>query len=305
MSNECVTSTVEFACPICCGPLTKVERGWQCPGCEKTYETAKLGYTNFLEGEGFADQDNVERALHEEKTAEVTMTGYLIPLLNELFPNAPSGSVRVLDVGSGVAKSVDLLRDAGYDAWGVDSGHRAMHWKRRKYPQNLVIANGQAMPFPDDTFDFIFSAGVLEHVGCDGDARSPSPGHEQARLDFVSGSVRVTRPGGMINYTGPNRLFPFDLFHRNTESNPFRFHWPWDPFLQSMKDFRYLFVEQCGCESLRALPIRGYWGFLRLNRTLTQRLGCKAANLYFNTIGSWPVLRGSFANPWLCVLVTK
>lgn len=269
------------------------------------YRNTEGGYANFLVVEPFADLEDNERGLQEEKTATVAITGYLIPLLRKIFVGQQLEGVRILDVGCGVGKSVDLLCDAGFDAWGVDSGHRISLWHRRKNPAKLVIAGGEAMPFEDGVFDFIFCAGVIEHVGCNGDARTPSPGYSQARLRFAQELVRVTRPGGYLNITCPNRHFLFDLFHRNSERNPWRFHWPWDPFLFSKRDLRRLLVDQCGCSSLSDLPIRGYWGFFRLTDTLVGSIGCKAANIWFNTLSSWPLTRGSFLNPWLSVLAQK
>ena len=282
------------------------EHSWECLPCGRVFDVSPYGSPNFLFGPAFAEDENPERNLHEEKTARVTVEGYLLPLLRKTFPQMHPASIRVLDVGCGVGMYVDLLRESGYDAWGVDAGrHRPALWSRRIHPERLVLADGNKMPFPDGSFDFLFCAGVIEHVGCDGDAREPSPGYEDARLHFARENVRVVNKGRYLNYTCPNRNFPFDLWHRNTETNPFRFHWPWDPFLFTLSDFRHLFVGHCGCSGVSALPIKGYWGFLRLNTTVWQRMGCRAAKIWFETLGSWPWVRGSFANPWLSALVQK
>lgn len=301
-----VENKMEFICPVCRKSLMQKGDEWNCESCEKHYAVSANGSPNFLVGPGFGEDDDPERNLHEESTAKVTVDGYLLPLLNRIFPNADRSSITILDVGCGVGMYVDLLCGAGYDAWGVDSGrHRPDLWSRRKNAKKLVLAEGDAMPFPDNTFDFLFCAGVIEHVGCDGDARTPSPGYEEARFKFARDNVRVVKKDGYLNYTCPNRHFPYDLWHRNVETNPFRFHWPWDPFLFTMGDFRRLFLGQCGCQHISALPIKGYQGFLRLNKTVLQRLGCRAAKIWFDTIGCWPVLRGSFANPWLSALIKK
>ena len=305
MTDHSAQTAVNFTCPVCHNKLARDKHAWRCNSCEKTFTDTDEGYANFLMAEGYADEDDIERGLHEEKTATVTMEGYLIPLLKKIFHDRAPHEVKVLDIGCGVAKSVDLLCAAGFDAWGADSGQRTRHWYRRENSQKLAIANGDALPFPDNTFDFIFCAGVIEHVGCIGDARSPSPGYEKKRYQFAQDTVRVTKKKGMLNFTCPNRLFPFDLFHRNDEMKPWRFHWPWDPFLFSTGDFHSLFVKQCDCTSLETVPIKGYWGFLRFNKTPLQRMGCRAVNLWFNTVCCWPGLRGSFANPWLSVLATK
>lgn len=305
MQNNMKPDSISLACPVCNVILDRQSAAYDCMGCGRNFPDTPEGYANFLMAPGYADEDDVERGHHEEKTAKVTMEGYLIPLLRKLFADRDPCTVRVLDIGCGVAMSVELLCEAGFDAWGVDSGQRVQHWYRRKHPEKLVIANGDSMPFPDDTFDFVFCAGVIEHVGCDGDARSPSPGYEKARYEFAKDAVRVTNRGGKLNFTCPNRLFPFDLFHRNDEMKPWRFHWPWDPFLYSTGDFRDLFVDQCGCSTFETVPIKGYWGFLRFNTTVMQRMACRLANIWFNTIGCWPGWRGSFANPWISIMATR
>lgn len=296
----------DFICPLCKTAVIPVATGWLCSDCDRTFVRGSHGSPYFLVGSGFSEDDNPERDLHEEKTARVTVEGYLLPLLQRTFPGQQPANIRILDVGCGVGMYVDLLCEAGYDAWGVDAGrHRPGLWGRRSFPERLVLADGEALPFADESFDFLFCAGVIEHVGCDGDARSPSPGYREQRLRFARENVRVVRTGRYLNYTCPNRHFPFDLWHRNREDNPFRFHWPWDPFLFTLGDFHRLFVRQCACSKVSSLPIRDYWGFLRLNKTLPQRLGCRLAKTWFNTLGSWPLVRGTGINPWLSAMVTK
>jgi SAM-dependent methyltransferase len=62
--------------------------------------------------------------------------------------------------------------------------------------RGVAQAVGEALPFPDATFDVVFSHEVLEHVDDD----------RQAAGEMV----RVTRPGGRIVIFVPNRLYPFE-----------------------------------------------------------------------------------------------
>jgi len=300
-------SNIELVCPICHHRLKVRSESSYCSTCDRKFDNTEDGYKKLLVGQPFEDEQDIERGYREETMAEVLMDGYLGPLLNKLFHGQETNQITVLDLGCGVGKLVDLLCDKGYDAWGVDNGLRTGEWQRfgREHPDRLLIVGGESMPFPDESFDFIFSSGVIEHIGCIGDARETSPGYETARLEFTKETARVTKRGGYINYTCPNRLFPFALFHRSKESNPFRFHWPWDPFLLSKGDLYKLFVDECGCRLIRSLPVKGYWRCNRLSKTTTGKIACKLAEIWFNTMGSWPWFRESFLNPWISILAHK
>lgn len=96
--------------------------------------------------------------------------------LIELF--APLSGARVLDVGGGPGYFVNAF--ARRKAWylGVDP-----------FERSHVCAAGDALPFPDNTFDITYSSNVVEHVA--------NP------WDMCSEMLRVTRPGGIavISYT--------------------------------------------------------------------------------------------------------
>lgn len=79
--------------------------------------------------------------------------------------------MRVLDWGCGRGKLVFLLRDHGYDAYGVDvtaeaieSGNKLA--RNRGLGRDLlgVLDEKGGSPFPDGFFDFTYSNQVFEHV---------------------------------------------------------------------------------------------------------------------------------------------
>ena len=63
----------------------------------------------------------------------------------------------------------------------------------------FVFGNGLNLPFKDNSFDFVHSSAVLEHVGCFSNQRR-----------FISECARVSRKGFFL--TTPNRWFPVE-FH--------------------------------------------------------------------------------------------
>lgn len=82
----------------------------------------------------------------------------------------------VLEIGSGRG----YLQDVAQNYTGLDISPTV----KRFYHKKFVLGSATAMPFPDDSFDGVWSIWVFEHV--------PNP--EQAFFE----TRRVTRDGGMI-----------------------------------------------------------------------------------------------------------
>lgn len=83
---------------------------------------------------------------------------------------------RALDVGSGRG----YLQDVVADYTGLDISPSA----RRFYHKPFVVGSATALPFPDNSFDVVWSIWVLEHI--------PNP--EQALREMR----RVTKDGGIL-----------------------------------------------------------------------------------------------------------
>lgn len=122
-------------------------------------------------------------------------------ILNALGCRMPPNP-EILDFGCGAGRSVQILRDAGYSAWGCDIQIKAI--KAAKSGKEiktdamvdagllrLIEDNPYRLPFDDDSFDFIFSEQVLEHV-----QNYPEMTHEL---------LRITRPGGCCLHFFPSR----------------------------------------------------------------------------------------------------
>jgi hypothetical protein len=116
----------------------------------------------------------------------------------------PTAEDRVLDIGvtSDQAFTSSNYFEALYPykdrvvASGVDDGARFLE---ERYPgMGFVVADGCDLPFEDDSFDFVHSSAVLEHVGSR---------ERQARM--LAESTRVARKG--VWHTTPNRWYPVEL----------------------------------------------------------------------------------------------
>jgi SAM-dependent methyltransferase len=104
---------------------------------------------------------------------------------------------RVLDVGCGTG--VDLVRfaQAGAEACGVDVASAAIALARqnaaqRQLPVHLAVADGEDLPFPDGSFDYVFAHGVVQYTADD--------------RALVEQCRRVLKPGGTAFFQAYNRI---------------------------------------------------------------------------------------------------
>lgn len=78
-----------------------------------------------------------------------------------------SPSDRVLEVGAGIGVQAAMLADFGCDVTALEVASDNETWNEYQansvYP--LTFYDGKVLPFEDGSFDKIFSASVLEHVG--------------------------------------------------------------------------------------------------------------------------------------------
>lgn len=104
---------------------------------------------------------------------------------------------RVLDVGCGTG--VDLVRfaRAGAVSFGVDVAASAIALAKSNFSQqqlsaHLAIADGEALPFADGSFDYVFAHGVVQYTAND--------------RQLVAECRRVLEPGGIAFFQVYNRV---------------------------------------------------------------------------------------------------
>lgn len=96
---------------------------------------------------------------------------------------------KVLDVGSGNGYVLSKYAAEGASVFGIDITEAGIGLCRRRFEYlgltgDFRVADAQAIPFPDNTFDCVCSMGVLHHV----------PDTQKA-LDEI---FRVLKPGGRL-----------------------------------------------------------------------------------------------------------
>ena len=111
----------------------------------------------------------------------------LEPAIREFAAFAETAGERVLEAGCGIATDGLQFARAGADYTGVDFSPTALELARRRFAQDGRRADFFAssitdLPFPDESFDLVYSNGVIHHM----------PEAEAAVAEFH----RVLRPGG-------------------------------------------------------------------------------------------------------------
>lgn len=142
-----------------------------------------------------SEQRNLEKAALRGEPSYVWRAGQARRL--EMIQRAAGARLqgRVLENGCGVGMYVEKLAQAGGAVFGLEYDFERAREAARRSP-GIVNAAGEALPYPDSTFDLILSHEVLEHVADD-------------RL-AVREMIRVLKPGGRAVIFVPNIGYPFE-----------------------------------------------------------------------------------------------
>ena len=166
----------------------------------REYWDSHLNLTQFLsEEETSLPPDELYRRLE----SSLDRYDYKKKLL-ERFAQGMQGR-SLLEVGCGLGLELGWLGRLGYKVTGVDLAPRAVdlcndYLGRLGVDGQAVAQNAEALEFPDDSFDAVYSSGVLQHT----------PNIEQA----IGEVWRVLRPGGKILIILYHRHSWFYLLHR-------------------------------------------------------------------------------------------
>ena len=105
----------------------------------------------------------------------------------------PRKNCRILDIGCGTGKILEMLRPFG-DVSGADTSIAALEFCRKRGVDNLYhLTREVCLPFIDSSFDFVTAFDVLEHV--DDDRRMI---REIRRVCNPSGKLLITVPAFMF-----------------------------------------------------------------------------------------------------------
>ena len=301
-----------YACPVCHGTLVSIDDSLACGRCGKGYPVSSRivdfsegrYYDNFIPGQVLSSSE-IDGLNGETAGALARIRDYYLPLLErerKTLGRAP----RVLDSGCGNGLSVDVLTQAGIEAWGVDlSALRKWQWGERIRTDRLACADSLRLPFEDGFFDAILCSGVLEHVGVRehrGTRYSVTVLEERdaERTRFLREHARVLTPGGVLWLDFPNGAFPIDFWHSSSAGAP-RWHSLQEGFLPTVAQVRQYSSQVDGRFQVTPRGPAGRLQFRQVGRHWYGKLLARPAGLWLRLLGARPfaALLETGLNPFL------
>ncbi|SRR6266496_3404367 len=213
----------------------------------------------------------------------------LEPYIPQFAQFASSRGLKVLEIGVGMGADYLEWLKAGACATGVDLSAISIERARRRcelagYQPDLRVADAERLPFPDHTFDVVYSYGVMHH--------SPNTAH------CVSEARRVLKPGGEArimlyhhpSITGMMLWLRYGIFRKSLRDTVYRHlespgtkTYTREEACNLMKGFADLKLSQVfspGDLLLNQPSARYQSGFYRLvwrffPRRLVRQLGCR------------------------------
>lgn len=179
-----------LSCPGCGGELSRIETGAKCLDCHQEYIYSKerqldlrlhknkmyqLNFeilSNVLPEKEFEFKILQKNAFPEVDFTNVSVPSHLTEELISYFPGARKNNSIVLDIGCGDTVHREVCEHAGFDYVGIDINS----------PDAPLLGDAQALPFKNNSVEFIISVAVLEHI----------------RYPFImmKEAYRVLQPGG-------------------------------------------------------------------------------------------------------------
>lgn len=201
-------------CPMCGEKLRPQDQGLVCANSDHVFPTVR-GVTRFVDKHNYAGSFGFQWHRHAQTqldNAHETESESTFRKRTGFTPDELRGKL-VLDVGCGMGRFAEVASRWGARVVGVDLSSAA-----EVAAENLANRQGScffqadafALPFAPESFDVIYSIGVLHHT----------PDCEKA----FKGLTRFLKPGGTIAvwlYSGYNKWYRFsDLYRKFTHRLP-------------------------------------------------------------------------------------
>src|SRR5713226_2279735 len=193
-------------CPTCRGPLKKQDNGYGCSVCESSF-LAVRGVIRFVDENNYADSFGYQWQKFDRTQLDHAGMDLSDPDFRRktgLKPEDLKGKL-VLDVGCGMGRFAEVATRWGARVVGIDLSAAAEVAAKNLVDRDFVAfqADVFSLPFAPESFDIIYSVGVLHHT----------PDCEAA----VKALDKYLKPGGILAvwlYSGYNKWYRFSDFYR-------------------------------------------------------------------------------------------
>jgi SAM-dependent methyltransferase len=193
-------------CTDCRAPLLEQENGYGCSSCGKKFPEVR-GVLRFVDAHSYADSFGYQWHKFDQTQLEQggrTLSSRDFHRKTGLKPEDLEGKL-VLDVGCGMGRFAEVATRWGARVVGIDLSAAAEVAARNLADREFVALQADvfALPFALESFDYIYSMGVLHHT----------PDCEKAFKTLP----QYLRPGGGIAiwlYSGYNKWYRFSDIYR-------------------------------------------------------------------------------------------
>ena len=193
-------------CTACRAPLLEQENGYGCSSCGRKFPEVR-GVLRFVDAHSYADSFGYQWHKFDQTQLEQggrTLSSTDFHRKTGLKPEDLEGKL-VLDVGCGMGRFAEVATRWGARVVGIDLSAAAEVAARNLADREFVALQADvfALPFALESFDYIYSMGVLHHT----------PDCEKAFKTLP----QYLRPGGGIAiwlYSGYNKWYRFSDIYR-------------------------------------------------------------------------------------------
>jgi len=231
-----------LCCPVCRATLAKQQSGYSCSSCGRSFPEVR-GVVRFVDQSNYADSFGYQWKRFNKTQLDDASRNFSEPdFINKvgLKPEDLKGKL-VLDVGCGMGRFAEVATRWGARVVGIDLSAAAEVAARNLADRDFLAfqADVFALPFQPESFDCIYSMGVLHHT----------PDCEKAFKTLP----QYLKPGGTIAiwlYSAYNKWYRFsDQYRKVTHRlSPRTLH----SFLRVVVPFFYWLDR-----GLRVIPVAG------------------------------------------------